>query len=142
MPGVVSHAQYVAAFYTTPVFRLERLMLKWAISRPSTDVQAGQLAAGETDSFAAWQVESRCENQLLLADLRGRTRSWLMVAPVVNQNGAATRLYFGSAVIPVQKSGAGKPTLGLIFRALMGFHRIYSQVLLHAARSRLEVAGN
>lgn len=135
--GSVSHAQYVAAFYTTAVFKLERLILKWAISRPSTDAQAGQLAAGEIDSFAAWRVEKRSHDQLLLADLRGSTRSWLMVAPVETKNGAGTRLYFGSAVIPVQSPQTGQQTLGLGFRALLGFHRIYSEVLLSAAKARL-----
>lgn len=141
VPGVISHARYVAAFYTTPVFRLERLILKWAVSRPSSAAQAEQLAAGEIETFAAWRVESRAENQLLLADLRGRTRSWLMVAPIETKNGAATRLYFGSAVIPEQNVGAGRPTLGLVFRALLGFHAIYSRVLLSAAQSRLRAAG-
>ena len=71
MPGAVSLARYVAAFYTTPVFRLERLILQWVVSRPSTDAQAEQLAAGEIDTFAAWHVEARSPDQLLLADLRG-----------------------------------------------------------------------
>ena len=137
MPGAVSLARYVAAFYTTPVFRLERLILQWAVSRPSTDAEAVQLAAGETDTFAAWHVEARSPDQLLLADLRGRTRSWLMVAPVATRDGPGTRLYFGSAVLPADKSATGKPALGPVFGALMGFHKVYSQVLLSAARSRL-----
>jgi hypothetical protein len=36
----VTLAEYVNAFYTTRVFRLERIILKWAVSRPSTDAQA------------------------------------------------------------------------------------------------------
>jgi hypothetical protein len=119
------------------VFKLERFVLKWAASKPSTDAQAEQLAAGTTDSFAAWRVEQRAERQLLLCDFLGRTRSWLMVAPLDTAQRAGTRLYFGSAVMPVQSGRAGKPTLGLVFRALLGFHKIYSQVLLHAAGARL-----
>ena len=88
-------------------------------------------------TFAAWHVEKRSENQLLLSDLYGRTRSWLMVAPVETEKGAGTRLYFGSAVIPVQNSRTGKSTLGLRFRALLGFHKIYSEVLLSAAKQKL-----
>ena len=49
--GPVSHAQYVTAFYTTAVFKLERLILKWAVSRPSTDAQAEQMAAGAIDDL-------------------------------------------------------------------------------------------
>lgn len=139
--GSVTHAQFVAAFYTTPVFKLERLILKWAVSRPSTDAQAEQLAEGKADGFAAWRVEARSQNQLLLADLQGRTRSWLMVAGLDTGIGPGTRLYFGSAVIPEQNVGAGKPRHGPVFRALLGFHGIYSQVLLSAAKSRLTAEG-
>lgn len=135
--GSVSHEQFVAAFYTTVVFKLERVILKWAVSKPSTDIQAGQLASGVTDTFAAWQVEKRCENQLLMSDFQGRTRSWLMVAPLKTESGPGTRLYFGSAVVPVGNTMTGRPRLGRGFRALLGFHRTYSKVLLYAARSRL-----
>jgi hypothetical protein len=95
------------------------------------------LAVGTIDKFAAWHVEKRTKDQLLLSDLHGRTRSWLMVAPLETEKGARTRLYFGSAVIPVQSSRTGKATLGPGFRALLGFHKIYSEVLLYAATSRL-----
>ena len=39
----------------------------------------------------------------------------------------STRLYFGSAVV----------RLDLLFNALLGFHKLYSRLLLHAAHSRL-----
>lgn len=136
--GSVSHVQYVLAFYTTRVFKLERLILKLAVSRPSTDDQAKQLATGSVDAFAAWDVEARSENQLLMCDFHRRTRSWLMVAPIESTGGMRTRLYFGSAVVPVRNSRTGRLTLGFGFRALLGFHRVYSVVLLYAAKSRLE----
>ena len=136
--GSVSHVQYVLAFYTTSVFKLERLILKLAVSRPSTDAEAKQLATGSIDAFAAWDVEARSENQLLMCDFQRRTRSWLMVVPIESASGTRTRLYFGSAVVPVKHSRTGKVTLGFVFRALLGFHRVYSAVLLSAARSRLE----
>ena len=136
--GVVSQARFVTAFYTTPIFKLERFILKFAVSKPSTDAQASQLAAGSIDAFAAWNVEARSENQLLMSDFHRRTRSWLMVVPASGTNGACTRLYFGSAVVPVQHSKTGKTALGFGFRALLGFHKLYSAVLLYAARSRLE----
>jgi hypothetical protein len=135
--GVVSHQQFVTAFYTTALFKLERVILKWVVSKPSTDVQAEQLGSGARDVFAAWSVEKRSENQLLLRDLTGRTRSWLMVAPLRTDNGPRTRLYFGSAVVPVISAKTGKLTLGRGFTALLVFHKAYSKALLHAARSRL-----
>lgn len=136
--GSVSLRQYVVAFYTTRVFKLERFILKMAVSRPSTDAQAKQLAAGSIDAFAAWDVEARTENQLLMSDFHRRTRSWLMVVPIASASGTRTRLYFGSAVVPVEKSRTGRFTLGLGFRVLLRFHRLYSEVLLCAARSQLE----
>jgi hypothetical protein len=137
VPDAVSHQQYVAAFYTTWVFKLERLILKWAISKPSTDDQARALAAGTLDAFAAWKVEGRSADQLLLSDMFGSTRSWLMVAALTDASGPRTRLYFGSAVVASRMSRSGKPAMALNFRVLLGFHKLYSQMLLRAARSRL-----
>ena len=134
--GAVPHAEYVTAFYTTWVFKLERLILRWLVSKPSNDAQARQLAEGSIDSFAAWHVEKRSENQLLLCDFLGRTRSWLMVAPAVTRD--QTRLYFGSAVVPARNPKTGTRKLGRGFYALLGFHKIYSKVLLYSAKSRLE----
>ncbi len=133
----VSHADFVEAFYTTAVFKLERLMLAWLVARPCTDAQARQLAAGTLDSFAAWEVEGRCADQLLLADFKGRTRSWLMVAKAEAVGSHGTRLYFGSAVVPARHDGSGTNAPGLVFRALLGFHQVYSRVLLRAARAKL-----
>jgi hypothetical protein len=133
----VSHAEFVEAFYTTAVFKLERLILRMLISRPSTDAQAGQLARGELSSFAAWSVERRAPNQLLLSDASGRTRSWLMVAVSENYDFIGTVLYFGSAVVPVRSVKTGRTSLGPVFSALLGFHKLYSRVLLRAAGRRL-----
>ena len=133
----VSLAEYVTAFYTTPMIKLERLLLAWLVSRPSTDAQAKQLASGTLNAFSAWNVESRAANQLLLSDFRGRTRSWLMVATLENETPPGTRLYFGSAVVPVIDASSGQPTLGFTYRALLGFHKRYSRALLRAARHRL-----
>lgn len=134
--AVVSHAGFVTAFYTTSLFKLERLLLKWAVARPSTDLQAAELASGARDRFAAWDVEARERDQLLLADFTGRTRSWLMVTSRSDARGAATTLYFGSAVI-AQHARTGTRSLGWRFRMLLGFHKLYSRALLRAARARV-----
>jgi hypothetical protein len=135
IPGRISFSEFVFAFYTTLLFKLERLVLKWTVSKPSTDTQARQLAENGTEKFAAWQVESRSESEILMCDFRGRTRSWLMVAPVSTVSGARTRLYFGSAVVPIP----GKQSLEFGFQALLlGFHQIYSVLLLYSAKSRLK----
>ena len=131
-PGIARRVR--RGLLTTAVFRLERLILSWAVARPSTDLQAGSLPrrAGRV-----CRVERRggMPRQLLTADLGGRTRSWLM--SVALEDGAATRLYFGSAVVPVVAPGSGEARMGAAFRALLGFHKVYSRVLLRAAATRL-----
>lgn len=135
--GSISHEQFVAAFYTTSLFKLERKILEWTVSRPSTDLQARELAGGASHTFSAWHVEKRCPDQLLMSDYRSSTRSWFMVAPITINGAPGTRLYFGSAVIPQVDRRTGKPSLGAIFRTLLGFHKIYSVALLRSAKSRL-----
>ena len=129
----VAQADFVEAFYTTGVFKLERAILAALVAKPSTDAQARALARGEVDAFAAWRVEARTQDQLLLCDFRGRTCSWLMAAPI----DGGTRLYFGSAVIPVADPRTGHKAMGGAFAALLGFHKLYSRVLLRAAVARL-----
>ena len=133
----VSQQEYVEAFYTGAAFKLERLLLALFLSKPSTDEQVRQLSRGELTDFAAWRVEDRSTDQLLLCDIGGRTRSWLMVEPT---GSGSTCLYFGSAVVPSIDRASGKARMGFVFKALLGFHRIYSRVLLHEARARLSSA--
>ena len=137
VPGHVAHAEYVEAFYTSRVFKLERLILKWLVSKPSTDAEARELAAGARERFAAWAVEGRLANQLLMCDYLSRTRSWLMVAACGSDAAPATRLFFGSAIVPVVDKATGQLALGSPFQALLGFHKLYSRVLLRSARHRL-----
>ncbi len=140
----VTQAEYVEAFYSTPVFKLERLLLAWFASRPSTDAQARELAQATRSRFAAWCVEARSADQLLLCDFQGRTRSWLMSAAADRGDGGGaprTRLYFGSAVVPAVSRRTGRSRMGFAFRALLGFHKLYSRVLLRAACARLQRAG-
>lgn len=137
LPHPVSHTEYVEAFYTTAVFKVERLILALLVSKPSTDLQAKQLASGEVKTFAAWNVEGSSGNQLLLCDYLGRTRSWLMSVVDESSNSTKTRLYFGSAVVPNVESRSGRATFGLAFHALHGFHKLYSRALLRSALSRL-----
>ncbi|HTE41110.1 MAG TPA: hypothetical protein VK629_09775, partial [Steroidobacteraceae bacterium] len=99
---------------TTRLFKLERLILKWAVAKPSIDDQARQVAAGDRDDFAAWTVEQRADDQLLMCDLSNRTRSWFMVGSIPG----GTRLHFGSAVVPVRDPKSGRATLGGVFTAL------------------------
>jgi hypothetical protein len=138
MAGTVSQASFVEAFYTTPLFKTERMLLALFAARASTDAQAALLAAGSVASFAAWRVEARNNEQLLLADFTGRTRSWLMTVQRPEQ--ASTFLYFGSAVVP-GAGVAGKHRLGFPFDTLLRFHQLYSRLLLQSARARINKMG-
>jgi hypothetical protein len=140
--GDVDLARFVEAFYTGRVFRLERLLLRWFAARPSSDADARRVARGEQDHFAAWTVEGRAADQLLMCDMAGRTRSWFMVAPGDGSHGdgggaRSTWLHFGSAVVPLRDTRTGSARMGGAFRALLGFHRVYSRVLLRAAARRV-----
>jgi hypothetical protein len=140
--GPVSHAAFVEAFYTCWLFRLERLVLALLVHKPSTDAQARALASGASSTFAAWRVEARTVDQLLVCDFMNRTRSWFMIGPAGEGGAGSTRLYFGTAVVPVIGKVSGQATMGVAFKALVGFHRLYSRALLSAARARLvRIAG-
>jgi hypothetical protein len=132
----VTQVEYVATFYTAWLFRIERWILAIAVRRPSTDVQARRVATGSDDGFAAWRVEARTEDQLLMCDFVGRTRSWFMTESIDVDGRAGTRLYFGSAVVPIEDAH-GNRRMGFAFGALLGFHKLYSIALLATTRARL-----
>ena len=48
-----------------------------------------------------------------------------------------TRLYFGSVVVPVHDPKTGEMGLGPVHGPLIGFHKLYSRLLLGAAARRL-----
>jgi hypothetical protein len=133
--GSITQADYVHAFYTSWLFKVERFILSWVVAKPSTDEEATALASGASDAFAAWTVEGRTNDQLLMCDYQKCTRSWLMTRPL--DGGKRTRLFFGSAVVPHRPDGRKDRSFGLAFRLLVGFHKLYSRALLRAARSNL-----
>jgi hypothetical protein len=132
----VTLAEFVAAFYTTWLFRLERFILAWLVRKPSTDFEALALARGQRTTFAAWSIEAQAEGQLLMRDFQDRTRSCFIVSPMPGNN-RGTRLLFGTGIKPVADGAAGARRLSGGFRVLMPFHRLYSRALLRAAVARL-----
>jgi hypothetical protein len=50
---------------------------------------------------------------------------------------AGTRLYFGSAVVSTAGRTTAHSRIGFKFSALLGFHKLYSRLLLGSARARL-----
>lgn len=136
----VSLEEFVYNFYTTPLFKLERWILGWAVSRPSTDDQLQQLLDQETENFAAWKLEARATQQMLMCDFRDRTRSWFMTEQLPNNSG--TVLYFGSAVVKTKDQPEKEQSMPCVFSALLGFHKLYSIALLRSAQGRLQRARN
>lgn len=141
IPLAVTQAQFVEAFYTTPLFRAERLVLRFLAGRGSTNEQASELANGSRATFAVWHVAARATDQILLTDETGRTSSWLMAVPAQAQHVPSTRLFFGSALKPRSVSQTGLPEFSPVFHALLGMHTIYSRHLLQAAAARLLSSG-
>jgi hypothetical protein len=130
VPFATNLPQFVEAFYTSRLFKLERWLLAKFLNFESSDAQAQQLAHGHTSRFSAWKVENRSSSEILLD--AGQTRSWLSVVQVEGRN-PETTLLFGSAVVPLRPGGK----FGLAFHALLGFHKLYSKLLLSAAAKSL-----
>jgi hypothetical protein len=131
LPQAVTQDQLVAAFYQTWLFKLERHILAVALKQASDDAEAVALSRQQTTKFSAWYVEEQNAEQLLMADIEGRTRHWLMA----ENQGDATTLYFGSAVI---KGGPNRSRFArFVFSALAGFHILYSRLLLAATARKL-----
>lgn len=132
----VSLADHVTAFYRSRAFKPERALLGVVARRPADDDDARRLGAAEIDRFSAWDVEAREDDQLLMRDISGLTRSWLMVrerAGGAGAVGAETELWFGSAVVP-RPSRSGRPaSAGWGFDLSLPFHRLYSRILLGSA---------
>lgn len=120
--------ELITAFYSSIAFRPERWLLGALLGKRASEADVARLAAGQTERFSAWTVESRRSDEILLRDYQGKTRSWLKVTSIPG----GTRLFFGSAVVPA-KSRADKEA----FTLLQGFHRWYSRVLLRGAVRRL-----
>lgn len=130
VPGTVNLPELVFAFYTTPLFKVERWLLSKALRISSSDPQALQLAEAASDRFSAWAVEHRSDNEILLD--AGQTRSWLSVRRHTPPD-TSTTLLFGSVVVPMRQGGKFGPA----FHLLLGFHRLYSRLLLSSAAKRV-----
>ena len=132
---IVSLTDFVFAFYTSPVFRIERMILRVFLRARSTDGQARAVAEGSKASFAVWYVGKRTATQLLMCDRYGRTRSWFRVVPL---DGGRTLLQFGSAIAAARVGQTGARSISKAFPLLLHFHVLYSQVLLHSAKHGVE----
>ena len=126
----VQIGEFVHAFYTTRLFKLERFLLRIILGIHSSDADANALVAGTGRTFAAWYEGARSSTQLLMCDRYESTRSWFMANPAP---GGGSELCFGSAVA----QSPDTPYMPPKFRLLLGFHVFYSKLLLGAAARRL-----
>ena len=120
LPDAVSLTQLIETFYTTPLFWAERTLLQIVLRRRITTADVTALAQAKADRFAVWRVEARTDQEILLVDISGHTRSYLAV------RGAS--VFFGSAVVAA--SDAPLPKLATL---TLPFHRQYSKALLGEA---------
>lgn len=128
--GDANLQNYISVFFETWIFKLElKLLSLFGLNRDRPD-QVKQLAEGCVKTFAAWKVEGRTENDLLLAVGTGPIRTWLRVE-AHSEN--AVRFYFGSALLPLRTDRNGHPRLDAISMVLLPFHKLYSRILLRAA---------
>ena len=127
-PHAVILPDLIEAFYTTWLFRLERLVLTVAMRRRISDAEVRALAQGASE-FAVWRVEGRDDAQIMLRDRAGHTGSYLAVS---GKEGGVTRLLFGSVVL----APPGQP-LGRMVRLLIPLHRLYAKSLIRLAERKL-----
>lgn len=130
----VTLADFVFAFYTSPLFGVERFLLRTLIKAPSSRADARAVADGTAETFAAWYVGERTATQLLMCDRYERTRSWFRAE---SKSGGGTQLQFGSAVAAKRGERSDVPERPAAFGLLLGFHVVYSQALLYAATKNL-----
>lgn len=134
VPRNIPLATYVEAFYTTPLFLMERALLRLA-GHPSTDADARAVATGTSDLFAIWHNPIRRDGELVMQQTSGATASWFMVRPTED----GTELYFGSVVRPSNRETKKMP---LAFHLLSGVHTLYSYALLASAARRVVATSN
>ncbi len=134
LPGDIDLETFVRCFYQGRLFGIERFILNIALNKPSDAKQLDNMLAGKSEKFAAWTVENRTHDQLLMCDYQKRTRSWFMV----QATSTGTCLYFGSAVVPVDYLHKAEKVAPFVFHALMPFHKLYSRLLLSSAARRLQ----
>ena len=123
------------AFYSGRVSKPAGFLLAVLMSKPSTELQARQLAERELNECAAWQLKARADDPLLLCTIDGRTRSWLM--PSVAPESGGTRLYFDSVVVPVRNASMGKSAMDVAFKTVRGCHKRYTRAQGSAAGCRV-----
>ncbi|MEL6648775.1 MAG: hypothetical protein AAFQ05_13995 [Pseudomonadota bacterium] len=117
--------RFVFLFFDSWLFRVERMILRFAGKAPKAGTDPIALARGEVAHFAAWTVDARRAQELLMSVHHTPIRTWLSVA----KDGDQMRLRFGTALLAQETSGR----VHWGFRATIRAHRLYAKLLLKAA---------
>ena len=154
MPCVISFEEFVTAFYTSRLFKIERVILSIVVRKPSDDRQAIAIAQGRQKYFSAWSERARSPNELLMCDFQNQTCSFFKVVEVpcsksressenhykdFSTNAPSSVLYFGTVLVPHKHSNGKLKEKPLFIRWLMPFHRLYSKALMRSAIKRLRL---
>ena len=104
----VTLPEFVYAFYTSPAFRAERLLLRVFIGAASRPSDADAVARGSATQFAAWYVGERTATQLLMCDrYEGRDPGFVWRgSPATVRGCSSARLWPRAAVGAVLSLGA------------------------------------
>lgn len=137
VPGDVSLAELITVFFGSGAFLPERTALR-LIGRGAGRAEIAELADGRAKRFAAWELEAREENELLMHDFLDKTCCWLAVSPggeapdlaggLPRPGAGRTYLWFGTGVRDFE---------GPIISRLREAHRWYARWLLAGAARRL-----
>ncbi len=125
VPADDAFERFVFLFFDSPVFRLERAVLRLSGKAPKERNNPLALAQGDTDVFAVWRVHQRTETEILMAVPETPVRTWLSL----EKDGGTAELRFGSAIL----SEEGKDVPHWIFPVTLRAHLVYSRLLLRAA---------
>ncbi|KAK9711516.1 hypothetical protein K7432_007776 [Basidiobolus ranarum] len=139
--------KYVGAFYTSPVFKLERFLINlFSKSSPETqpetdqDILSKEFQLGDTVASNSYTVTTRDPNQMELKFSLQKGvidgSSWLAIEEPQAHEGAYT-FWFGTAIYPADKE---LPDFDSRFKSNnmeVRFHKIYSRVLIDMAVKKL-----
>lgn len=132
VPGHPDIDRFVHIFFDTWVFRIERRLLALLGEDYATSEDVAALAGRSSDTLAAWTVQDRSADEIILAFKRPRGRTWLQATQLDGSLGS-TRLRFGSALLPNIDSEGQTASISWGLKIGLPLHRLYARLLLAAA---------
>lgn len=134
VPGHVPIERFAHAFFTSWLFKLERLVLPVA----TTDDLAKDFAYSRVNEFAIWTAKERTDSELLAVWAEQHSpasgATWMRVVHGKDDEGKPkTCLEFGSAIAP-----GDMPYQKAVMAVAVPLHLAYSGLLLGAAAGNID----